>query len=115
MIESSSEISRHLIHYSSHFILPFLFARVLWPKHWLKAGLIMVATMLIDVDHLLADPIFDPNRCSIGFHPLHTYWAGLVYLGLLAVPSWKWRAVGLGCLWHLITDFNDCLLGGLWV
>lgn len=105
---------RPLIHYSFHLLVPFLFAKLFWKEHWLKAGLIMLATMLIDLDHLLADPIFDPNRCSIGFHPLHTGWAGLLYAGLLAVPSWKWRAIGLGCLWHLCTDFIDCLLGGSW-
>lgn len=103
-----------LIHYASHLLLPFGFARVLWREHWRTAGAIMVATMAMDLDHLLADPIFDPQRCSIGFHPLHTGWAALVYVGLLAVPSWRWRAVGLGCLWHLATDFNDCLLVGSW-
>ena len=33
----------------------------------------MMATMLVDLDHLFADPIYDPDRCSIGFHPLHQY------------------------------------------
>ena len=31
----------------------------------------MIATMLVDIDHLLATPIYDPLRCSIGYHPLH--------------------------------------------
>ncbi len=75
--------------------------------------LIMVGTMAIDIDHLLADPIYAPDRCGIGFHPLHTLWAGIVYAGLLIVPFWKVRAVGVGCLWHLCTDAIDCLLGGL--
>ena len=39
----------------------------------------MYAVMLIDLDHLLATPIFDPARCSIGFHPLHSYYAIGVY------------------------------------
>ena len=30
----------------------------------------MIATMLVDIDHLLADPIYDSSRCSIGTHPL---------------------------------------------
>lgn len=72
----------------------------------------MLCTMLIDVDHLLATPIYDPGRCSIGFHPLHTHWAALAYLALFIIPSWKWRAVSLGCLWHLATDYIDCILGG---
>lgn len=111
-MEYNPDLIRHLIHYSCHFVVPFLMARILWPKHWLQAGLIMVLTVLIDVDHLFASPVFDPERCSIGFHPLHTVWASLFYLGLLLIPSWKWRAVGLGCSWHLVTDLNDCLING---
>ncbi|MFA7425346.1 MAG: DUF6122 family protein [Desulfosarcinaceae bacterium] len=113
-MEGSSDVFRYIIHYSFHLLVPFVFAKLFWKKNWWKAALIMLATMLIDLDHLLADPIFDPNRCSIGFHPLHSLWAGICYFGLLAVPSWKWRAVSVGCLWHLCTDFIDCLLGGLW-
>jgi len=108
------DVIRHIVHYTNHLLVPFAIARVLWSKHWQLAGLLMVATILIDVDHLLADPIFDPERCSIGFHPLHTAWAALVYALLLAVPSWKWRAVGLGCLWHLCSDALDCWLNGTW-
>lgn len=103
-----SDLFRHTVHYSFHLLVPIAFAKLLWKDKWKTAWLIMLATMLIDLDHLLADPIFDPNRCSIGFHPLHTIWAALVYGGLLAVPSWKWRAVSVGCLWHLCTDYIDC-------
>ncbi|MEM9656727.1 MAG: DUF6122 family protein [Planctomycetota bacterium] len=104
------EAFRHVLHYANHLVVPFLLGKLFWKEHWWTAGLIMVGTMAIDLDHLLADPIFDPNRCSIGFHPLHTLWAGIVYAALLAVPSWKWRAVGTGCLWHLGTDAIDCWL-----
>ncbi|WP_319531483.1 DUF6122 family protein [uncultured Cohaesibacter sp.] len=108
-----TNLMRPLVHYSGHLLLPFLLARLVFGReHWLKAGLIMVATIAIDLDHLLADPIFDPNRCSIGFHPLHTNWAVAGYLALLLVPQWKVRAVGLGCLFHLAVDLNDCSMGG---
>ena len=89
--------------------MPFLFAKLFWTKNWWHAGLIMVATILIDLDHLFAVPIFDSSRCSIGLHPLHTTWAALFYCSLLAFPSWKLRAISLGCLWHLFTDLIDCL------
>jgi hypothetical protein len=112
-MEIASDIYRHIIHYSFHLLMPFVFGKLFWKENWWKAGIIMVGTMAIDLDHLLGDPVFDPSRCSIGFHPLHTLWAGLVYGGLLAVPSWKVRAVAVGCLWHLCTDAIDCLLGGL--
>jgi hypothetical protein len=105
---------RPVIHYSFHLLVPFAFAKRFWNQNWKMAGLIMVGTMIIDLDHLLADPVYDPGRCSVGFHPLHTLAASIAYAGLLAVPSWKWRAFGAGCLWHLCTDILDCMLDGLW-
>ncbi|SJZ57740.1 Uncharacterised protein [Porphyromonas crevioricanis] len=76
----------------------------------------MFLTMLVDLDHLFAIPIFDPNRCSIGFHPLHSYWAIVVYLVMCFLPYKRWglpwwlRAVGIGLLFHMITDFQDYYL-----
>lgn len=66
----------------------------------------MLATMLVDLDHLLADPIFDPGRCSINFHPLHTYWAMAVYVVMLFFK--KTRIIAVGLLFHMLTDFIDC-------
>ena len=45
-----------------------------------------LGTMFIDLDHLLATPIFDPNRCSINFHPLHSYYAITGYV-LMIIPK----------------------------
>lgn len=76
----------------------------------------MLLTMLVDLDHLLATPIFDPDRCSIGFHPLHSYWAIGVYALLCVLPyrclglPWWLRAVGIGLLFHMFTDFQDYYL-----
>jgi hypothetical protein len=108
---------RYIIHYSFHIAAPFIFARLFWKEHGWKAGLIMVATMAIDLDHLLADPIFDPNRCGVGFHPLHTLWAAGLYGLLLLIPKWQWRVIAFGCLWHLVTDSLDCMMMALekWV
>lgn len=105
-----SEIIRHIIHYSLHFVFPFIVAYFLFKKNWKIAGVLMVSTILIDLDHLLASPIFDPNRCSIGFHPLHTLWALFFYFLILLIPSWKWRAIAVGCILHLATDAFDCFL-----
>ena len=99
-----------LVHYSFHFIVPLFFAKIFFKDNWKEAFVIMLLTMLIDLDHLLASPIFDPNRCSIGYHPLHTIYASIFYLALLFSPSWKLKAVSIGCLWHLSTDYIDCLL-----
>ncbi|MEW6710652.1 MAG: DUF6122 family protein [Candidatus Riflebacteria bacterium] len=112
-MEWDAAVLRPVIHYSFHLLLPFLFARLIWKDNWRMAGMLMLGTLLIDLDHLLADPIYDPNRCSIGFHPLHTGWAAAVYFALLAIPSWKWRAISFGCLFHLATDYLDFLLIGI--
>lgn len=97
------------IHYFLHFGFPLVLAYVFFRKDWKKAYLIMLATMLIDLDHLLADPIFQANRCSIGFHPLHTYFAAMIYVVLLFFPK-TYKMIGLGCLFHLLTDLIDCLM-----
>jgi hypothetical protein len=67
----------------------------------------MLLVNIIDLDHLLADPIYDPNRCGIGFHPLHSYLAVAVYLALTTIP--KTRIVGLGLVIHMVLDWIDCL------
>lgn len=100
-------IVRSLIHYSLHFLVPGLIAWLFFREKWKKAWLILVLTMLVDLDHLLADPIFDPNRCSIGFHPLHSYWAMGTYLAFCFFP--KLRLWGIGLLFHMLTDYLDCL------
>lgn len=97
-----------LIHYSLHLLAPLALALLFFKPHWKQAYLIMLAAMLIDLDHLLADPVFDPNRCSIGFHPLHSYWATAVYLLML---FWRpLRILGIGLLLHLFADAIDCLM-----
>jgi hypothetical protein len=113
-METLPEVARHLIHYAFHLLVPFAIGALFWRAHWWRAGLIMVATMIIDLDHLLATPVYDPGRCSIGFHPLHTPLAGGAYALLLAAPSWKLRAVATGCLWHMATDALDCRMGDLY-
>ena len=62
--------------------------------------------MLVDADHLLATPIFDPDRCSIGYHPLHSYYAIVLYFVLLFFP--KTRIIAVGLLFHMFTDWQDC-------
>ena len=102
-----------IVHYSFHFLAPLLFALFFQRDKRIKACLIMLSTMLVDLDHLFATPIFDPNRCSIGFHPLHSYWAIGFYTILCVVPlkrfnlPWWIRPIGIGCLFHMFTDFQD--------
>lgn len=96
------------IHYGLHFIVPLLFALFVFPKKWKKVYFIFLASMLVDLDHLLATPIFEENRCSINFHPLHTYYAMSIYvIGLFFKPT---RIIGIALLFHMVTDFIDCHL-----
>lgn len=98
---------QYIIHYGLHFLFPGLIAWLFFNDQWKKAWLIMIATMLVDIDHLWASPIFDPNRCSIGFHTFHSYYAVAVYLVLFAFN--KFRIISIGLLLHMLTDFIDCL------
>ncbi len=96
------------IHYELHFGLPLAIALIFYRKQWLKMYLLMLAAFVIDLDHLLADPIFDSNRCSINFHPLHSYYAIVIYF-LLLWPKTT-RVFALGLLAHILSDSVDCLL-----
>jgi predicted cobalt transporter CbtA len=95
-----------LLHYSLHFIAPIFIALLFFRRNWVQVYFILLATMLVDLDHLFATPIFDPNRCSVGFHILHTYYAIAVYIVLLFFR--KTRVVAIGLLFHMLTDYLDC-------
>lgn len=98
---------RSVLHLVLHALVPGLVARLGFRNNWQRSWLIMVSTMVVDLDHLLATPIYDPGRCSIGFHPLHTSVAIGVYVIMAA--SAKWRTVGVGLLIHMALDWIDCI------
>ena len=99
---------RAIIHLLLHVAVPGAVAYGFFRPHWRKAWAVMVATMLVDLDHLLAVPLYDPNRCSIGVHPLHTWPAIAIYVVLALVPRTRW--VGVGLVIHMALDFGDCAL-----
>lgn len=99
-----------IVHYGLHFLaiggIAYMYDKNNWRKYWL----ILLATMLIDLDHLWASPIFEPNRCSINFHFLHTYYAWVFYiLGALFIRHRIAKLVFIGLSFHLLTDAIDCL------
>jgi len=96
------------IHYFLHFGFPLIIAFLFFRKSWKPTYFIFLATMLVDLDHLVADPIFLANRCSINFHFLHSYYAILVYVGLLFLRR-PFKLIGIGLLMHMATDLIDCL------
>ncbi|MDX1363087.1 MAG: DUF6122 family protein [Arenibacter latericius] len=99
---------RWFMHYGIHFLVPILVGLLFYKEYKWKAIIILLAGIIIDIDHLWANPIFDPNRCSINFHPLHTYWAIAIYC-LMLIPK-KTRIFGLAFVIHIIADITDCLL-----
>lgn len=103
-------ILQEFVHYFLHLIAPAGIAYFYDKKYWLKYWLILVATMLVDLDHLWATPMFDPERCSIGFHPFHTEIAITVYLlGMIFVKHRIIRLIFIGLFFHMLTDFIDCI------
>ena len=103
---------RPTIHILLHIVAPGLVAKLFYADRWRFAWSIMLLTMLVDLDHLLAEPIYAPGRCSIGFHPLHSYWAIACYLLLMLLPMRRIpmaRLVGLGLVIHMMLDGLDCV------
>lgn len=99
-----------MVHLALHALVPGLVAFLFFRERWRHAWAVLLLTMVVDVDHLLATPIFDPNRCSLGFHPLHTAPAIAFYFVLAFVP--RTRLIGLGLLIHMLLDGIDCLTMG---
>jgi hypothetical protein len=98
---------RPLLHLVLHVAVPAAVAWFGYPKQRVRAFAWMLAGWLIDVDHLLADPVYAPGRCSLGFHPLHTAPAVLAYV-LMLLPR-RTRLLAMGLLIHVGLDGLDCL------
>lgn len=99
-------LTRPVIHLLLHVLVPAAVARFAYRSgRWRVFGILM-ATMAVDLDHLLADPIYDPGRCSIGYHPLHSFAAILIYGVLTAFP--QTQVAGIGLLIHMALDLVDC-------
>lgn len=94
-------------------MIPIPIALIFFKTRTVTAWLIMVATMLVDIDHLFATPIYDPLRCSINFHPLHGFLPIGVYVLMALLPAT--RLVGLGLVIHMALDSVDCYVNqGVW-
>ncbi len=103
-----------MLHIFLHFLIPALIVTVFFRTQWRHAYLLMMATMLVDLDHLVANPIYDPARCSIGFHPLHQPGFIALYIVLCVFP--KTRLIGIGLVLHMMLDSLDCqFTNGLWI
>jgi len=103
-------IIRPALHLALHALVPGVVARALWPGQWVRNWAVMMAAMAIDLDHLLASPLYDPDRCSLQVHPLH----GPLPLGIYLLLLWpaRTRVLALGLLLHIALDGVDCLAMG---
>ncbi len=99
--------SHQIIHFSGHLILPIALAYAGYTPTWKNTSTILLSTNLVDVDHLIADPIYDPDRCSIGHHPLHSVPAIGIYSGMLFNKNTQ--KIGVGLLTHMAVDYIDCI------
>ena len=98
-----------ILHYSLHFFLPLIIAILFFKKEWKKVYVIMLLTMIVDLDHLLANPIYQADRCSINFHPLHSYYAIALYF-IMSFFRKPFNIIGIGLVLHMIADFTDCFI-----
>ena len=109
---------RTVVHYTLHFVAPLLFALLFFPDgKRRRAYFIMLATMVVDLDHLLATLVFAPHRMNIAFHPLYSYPAMALYVVLSCLPydrkrnlPWWGIAIAIGLLFHVFTDCQDDIL-----
>lgn len=99
-----------LVHLLLHALAPLALALMLFRPRWRTAYGLMLCGWLIDLDHLLATPVYAPDRCSLGFHPLHSAPAVAAYGAMLLLP--QTRLLGLGLSLHIVLDASDCLRMG---
>jgi len=103
-----------MFHLALHFVIPAIVVGLFFRQRWQMAYLLLMATMLVDLDHLLTNPIYDAGRCSIGFHPLHQPWFIGLYIVLCLAP--KTRLIGVGLMIHMVLDSIDCqVTNGIWI
>jgi len=103
-----------MFHLALHFVIPAIVVGLFFRQRWQMAYLLLMATMLVDLDHLLANPIYDAGRCSIGFHPLHQPWFIGLYIVFCLAP--KTRLIGVGLMIHMVLDSIDCqVTNGIWI
>ncbi|WOX06020.1 DUF6122 family protein [Microbulbifer pacificus] len=98
------------LHIVLHVVVPVAIAWFFFRSEWKKAALFMLTANLVDLDHLLANPVYDPGRCSINFHPLHTMFPISFYGAMMFLPWKPVRWLGIGLITHMLLDAVDCAI-----
>ena len=99
--------SQKIVHLGGHLLLPIGIAYAGFGLNWKNAAKVMIASNLVDIDHLLATPIYDSDRCSIGTHPLHSLPAIGIYSAMTL--NQRTQKLGIGLLTHMAVDLVDCV------
>ena len=89
-------------------ILSLSFKKLRNKKEFKRMVLWFSLANLIDLDHLLANPIYNPLRCGINFHPLHSWFMLPFYVAGLFHR--KTRYLSIGIFLHLLLDGIDCII-----
>jgi hypothetical protein len=74
---------------------------------------LMLGSNLIDLDHLIAKPIYHPRRNSFTTHPLHKQWRVLSALSVLLLFIRPLAFLGAGLLLHFLLDYLYNKRGGI--
>ena len=106
-MDAFSVMERTLVHNFLHVFVPALAVWIFYREDWKNSFLLLMLTMIVDLDHLFANPIFEPERCSIGFHPLHSEVSIAIFA--LILLNRKLRIIGVGLLIHMSLDGLDCV------
>jgi|SRR3989344_469339 len=71
---------------------------------YVDLGLIVGAN-LIDLDHLLSRPIYDPKRNSFKAHILHRHWKIILALSVVMLFVRPVMFLGIGIMLHYLLDY----------
>ena len=99
--------SQQITHLAGHTLLPIAISYAGYGSLWKSSAKIMIASNIVDVDHLSAKPIYNPNRCSLEFHPLHSLPMMGLYSAMLFID--ETQELGVGLLTHMAVDYVDCI------
>ena len=80
-----------MLHILLHFTVPALLTLCVKTRPWWQVYGLLMLGMVIDIDHLLASPIYAPLRCSMGFHPLHTFQESFRAFQRFCHRVWRWH------------------------
>lgn len=68
-------------------------------------AILLFSSNLIDLDHLLAKPIYHPHRNPFLTHPIHKQWRVVIIISTAFLFYRPLLFLGLGLLTHLFLDY----------